>query len=446
MPDGDEVQFKSPTSGAVQTIPPEHWDEALSQGYKPVTHKVMYSPEGQRGMVPNGELADRMHEGYQTTPKTPFETERDPKNRPGFFSNLGTAAKNLAGGILNQPTNAAEAALAGGRMGGQVAQEDIQRKQEGRSPAYRATAAMGSALGIPARQMEEAADVGDTSGIIGAATPITAATLAPSIASRIPWAQKAAAGRTALSEFVRDPATGRVRSPWDLAIDKIAPDPYAPQSIPAKAIPKGTNYGQYLENQKLAAKAPPPEPELGSAENPGPFSKIPTKLPTALRGDPFAPSQPAPPSPFSAPMEAQSAEGVPGYVPKPSGRMVRLPQEFAAQDQLQGFAKTRASERGMQFAAGMVPAEGRAVPRTPTKINTVEFPTRGNASPFSPAAPTPALKMETDSLGIRWAVSPDGYRVSIPRTVPDAEIAAYAGPKLAEQAEIHSSPWMKAQR
>src|SRR5712664_2313029 len=53
---GDEVQFKSPTTGAVQVVPPEHWDEALKRGYTPTTHRVMYSPEGQQGMVPNEQV------------------------------------------------------------------------------------------------------------------------------------------------------------------------------------------------------------------------------------------------------------------------------------------------------------------------------------------------------------------------------------------------------
>src|SRR4029077_9674105 len=79
------VQFQSPTSGQVQVIPPEHWDEALKLGYKPTSHKVMYSPEGQRGMVPNAELADHARKGYQTTPKTQAEST-PPAEPPSQFS------------------------------------------------------------------------------------------------------------------------------------------------------------------------------------------------------------------------------------------------------------------------------------------------------------------------------------------------------------------------
>ena len=79
-----------------------------------------------------------------------------------------------------------------------------------------------------------------------------------------------------------------------------------------------------------------------------------------------------------------------------------------------------------------VPSEVGGAPPSPTGTSPVTPPTAGVAAP-----PTP--RIETDSLGIRWAVSPDGYRVSIPKSVPDSAAAAYAGPKLAEQAQIHSN-------
>jgi hypothetical protein len=63
MPNGDAetVQFQSPTTGVVKALGSETWEKALSHGYKPVDYTVMYSPEGKRGMVPNGALRDYMH-------------------------------------------------------------------------------------------------------------------------------------------------------------------------------------------------------------------------------------------------------------------------------------------------------------------------------------------------------------------------------------------------
>lgn len=97
MPDGEQVEFKSPTTGVVKAVPTEHWAEAMEQGYTPVSHKVMYSPEGQRGMVPNAQLAEKMKAGYQTTPKTQFE-----KDRPGkgiTMEGAGGAAWDMLKGM-----------------------------------------------------------------------------------------------------------------------------------------------------------------------------------------------------------------------------------------------------------------------------------------------------------------------------------------------------------
>src|SRR5437899_1335027 len=102
MANGDDVQFQSPTTGNVRPVPPEHWDEALKQGYKPTTHKVMYSPEGQRGMVPNEQMAERMKAGYQTTPKTDFEKQRTEGPRGVLNALKGMAPKGPEGGVTSK--------------------------------------------------------------------------------------------------------------------------------------------------------------------------------------------------------------------------------------------------------------------------------------------------------------------------------------------------------
>jgi hypothetical protein len=56
----------------------------------------------------------------------------------------------------------------------------------------------------------------------------------------------------------------------------------------------------------------------------------------------------------------------------------------------------------------------------------------GSATSTAPQAP----KVIMDSLGIRWAVAPDGARVTIPKGIADADIPAYAAPKLDEQRQI----------
>jgi hypothetical protein len=99
MPD-DRVQFQSPTTGQVQAVPPEHWDEALNRGYKPTSHTVMYSPEGKRGMVPNEQVAQLGKQGYQTTPKTQFEKERTTEGDRGFVSGAASFVKDAVSGAV----------------------------------------------------------------------------------------------------------------------------------------------------------------------------------------------------------------------------------------------------------------------------------------------------------------------------------------------------------
>lgn len=200
----------------------------------------------------------------------------------------------------------------------------------------------------------------------------------------------------AASKVLRDPATGKVRTPWQIAVDKLVPDPYAPQSVPAKTIPKGTNYGQYLEDQK------------GAYQDNQRFDK---QAATVAR----ATARNAPkPVPFA---EAESAEGVPGTLPKPSGRLIKLPQEFAAEDQLQGIAKNRASQRGMQFAAGMVPGEGRSVPWKPTVTNTTELPPR--PLPWETQSPSATRAAPTAAPQFKGGINQKGVEASNVQMSPE---------------------------
>lgn len=49
-------------------------------------------------------------------------------------------------------------------------------------------------------------------------------------------------------------------------------------------------------------------------------------------------------------------------------------------------------------------------------------------------AETPALKISTDKLGVKWAEDENGIRVSIPKRITDADVQAYAADKIKEQA------------
>src|SRR6266576_5741395 len=181
MPDDDEVQFSSSTTGIVQAVPPEHWDEALTQGYKPTTHKVIYSPEGQRGMVPNEQLQEKMKAGYQTTPETQFEKERKPAPEDtGVWGRTKQYGRDLGQMALGTASMASGAVT--GRtpeIDGSLGLEDLRREQEGRSKPYRAIAGLGTLAGIDPTGMEESARRGDPTGVLthaaAQATPLALA-------------------------------------------------------------------------------------------------------------------------------------------------------------------------------------------------------------------------------------------------------------------------------
>ena len=231
------------------------------------------------------------------------------------------------------------------------------------------------------------------------------------------------------------------------SVPKPAPEP-EPEVFPVSASP-----GPY-RGPSSVPKPPEPQPELGSPQNPGWMSKIPTRMPKAVAPEPElgTPDNPGWMSklptrmPKNSPVaEAQSAPGVSGSLPRPSGRLVVLPEEAQSLDQMNKIATKRAKDNGMLYAAGMRPAGGGRVPLTPTKTNTPEINAKKSPLPWETQATTatpPPLRVE-NAMGIRWAT--DGVnKVSIPNEISDEDLEAYARPKLAEQASIRSSlPWMK---
>ena len=218
---------------------------------------------------------DKFQAARANAPKTTGDVVRQSVTAPftkDFWSQAGTAGKSLVGGMLNMPTSPAEAAIAGGKLGGQIGAEDVQRKAEGRSTPYRAVAGLGTAIGVPARQMEEQAEIGSVPGILGAAAPITAATVAgPSLFRKVgPAVDTVGDVNNVLAEKMRYPATARqsqLGRPG--TIKPVLPSVLQRYTVPDWMIPTG---------------------DVGTPTNPGPFSEVPAKLPARLRGDPFNPT------------------------------------------------------------------------------------------------------------------------------------------------------------
>lgn len=104
----------------------------------------------------------------------------------------------------------------------------------------------------------------------------------------------------------------------------------------------------------------------------------------------------------------------------------------AVQAGLLGLSEAAGGAAGVrgQYNAKMATMKARAAAAKPAPAAQAQ-PVAANAG-----TPTP-IQTTTDSNGIRWAS--DGVnKVSIPKSVADADIQTYAGPKLQQQAQIKS--------
>jgi len=230
----DEVQFRSPTSGKVQAIPPEHWEEAMGMGYVPTTHKVMYSPEGKRGMVPNEQLKNYMKQGYQTTPQTSFEQNVTGQGisaegvGTGIWDKLsGMVPPAPTGDILSKefwignPTfDPANSGIA--QMGREATSEYQRSRAAGSNPLAAAGSAgvvgAGSALGVSDQEQRALAEKGEGGQIIGQSAVPAAMAALPLAAESI----RGIPGRVkgAMPKISRPTATGiigAIRHPWRTA-------------------------------------------------------------------------------------------------------------------------------------------------------------------------------------------------------------------------------------
>ncbi len=109
------------------------------------------------------------------------------------------------------------------------------------------------------------------------------------------------------------------------------------------------------------------------------------------------------PSPFGPPSE----EGVPGGLPKPSDRLVLLPSEARATNVLQDLATQRASQRGMQYAAGMRPV-GNNIPRSATRISTLESPGPRESINYGRLGEAGISPEAVNRPGVAYKVGPGG--------------------------------------
>lgn len=97
-----------------------------------------------------------------------------------FGTGVASVAGSLASTLEGQP---AELAASGAKQGIQTGIEDVQRKEAGRSPAYRAAAAVAPAVvpGLDPAAMERSADIGRPEEIVGGALAPLSTIAAPRV-------------------------------------------------------------------------------------------------------------------------------------------------------------------------------------------------------------------------------------------------------------------------
>lgn len=158
--------------GTLGDIPPESLSAAIKAGGKPGVNII--APDGTKGVVPADRYVDAVKAGAKVAP---FEDQGI--QHPGFWANLGNDLKAMIpSGNTNDQSwklgRVAAAEHARVQDNANQAAADEWRKQNGYSPAYRATAPIAEGLGANVRGMEESAQEGDVSGVLGHAAAVPA--------------------------------------------------------------------------------------------------------------------------------------------------------------------------------------------------------------------------------------------------------------------------------
>lgn len=125
---------------------------------------------------------------------------------------------DLASGALNTATLGASGTA---QFLANTYQNDQARKAEGRSAVYRAIAPVGEAIGVNARGMEQAANKGDTSGVVGhTIVPTATALAAPAIEGAGKIAGKIAPSVAESALEVGSKSRGFGKTPGQAALDE----------------------------------------------------------------------------------------------------------------------------------------------------------------------------------------------------------------------------------
>jgi len=259
----------------------------MSMGYIPTTHKVMYSPEGKRGMVPNEQLKNYVKQGYQTTPKTQFESNVTGQGissegvGTGIWDKLSSVVPPApTGDILSKefwignPTfDPANSGIA--QMGREAASEYQRSRGAGSNPLAAATSAgvvgAGSALGVSEQEQRALAEKGEGGQIIGQSAVPAAMAALPLVSETI----KGVPGkvRGAMPEISRPTASGvigAIRHPWRTAAGWTLEQLLGKAPPPVEATGPGPLEGMTSTKEPIGNAQLPPVPQ----GEPTPFPQV----------------------------------------------------------------------------------------------------------------------------------------------------------------------------
>src|SRR5208283_2102016 len=166
MPDGSPTVPLFGPDGKLYDIPYEGMHDALQSGGKMAVH--IQDPTGNSWYIPADQTVAATKAGGKIIPYDVAGSSQQQKGAGGEFK---TALGNMVQGpnIAQQQINDFGAGKLPSLPPSPLANDQL-RAQEGRSPLYRIPAAAIELSGLAnPRQMEEAANRGDTSGVLGAA-------------------------------------------------------------------------------------------------------------------------------------------------------------------------------------------------------------------------------------------------------------------------------------
>jgi hypothetical protein len=271
----------------------------------------------------------------------------------------------------------------------------------------------GALVGINPEKMRERAEHADTAGILGEATiPTVGATMGLEHATGSPVTGLATRGLTAIKpqlSTIADVATHPTTIPGRLmkaAVNQIPEKPTFPgASLPA-ADEFYKNRGEEINEIRTRTEASKPGPELGSPENPGFHSKLPTTMPKKIEPSAPTPELGSPENPgWHSKIPNTMPKTLPNVAPEQVGPPAQLPAGGSTQKLPTKFQKeVKPQILNFNDLANKVFNVKELDPKTPLNQQLENQPPK-------PLEVTDPMKAKYPDPGVRQMVRANGERM-----------------------------------